>query len=208
MDFKRGVSAKDLRPFSVDDPLGQKPPRRQAAPDPATQLAGPVADMMAPARAVMKMVRVGCLLAAAVWLMGMAASAVSWLPELIDELRPLIDRVLAELELEQGSTDAVATDPDVVPAPAQSEPPAAPEPAPEPAEPPSALATATPAPGSDSAELARVCERTVQCCLTVQGERARHMCERFRQMPMADPCVQAYDAFARYGGQIGKPCQE
>lgn len=218
---RRGVSAKELRPFSVADPLGQGRPAsgrvdhraplgsQRSSPgaqhSPSAQSLPPGGEGARPPAAA-QMARVGCLVVMAVWGIGLLTSAAAWLPQLLNEVRPAIERLLERWELErQGATDPSSPAPpaqDDTPLPSGSAAPPGdvPSPAPEP--------VPGSAPDRTMTEVQRVCERTVACCLTVQGERARTLCENFRQLPVVEPCEQAYEAFAQVGRQLGRPCQE
>jgi hypothetical protein len=135
--FKRGVAAKDLRPFSVEDPLGQGRRRgAHSAPSP-TRLASPstvVAPSRSdgPARAGAPVARLGGLMVLGFWLLMLIGTAGAWVPELLGALRPHIERALAKwgLELEQSSGSATPPE-DALPAAAAAppEPPPAGDPA-------------------------------------------------------------------------------
>ena len=226
IDFKRGVSAKDLRPFSVEDPLGQRRTASVSATRPAPPyspsvgmrdvgMTPPMESSNAPAAAA-RVARIGCLLVTAVWVMGLVGGAAAWLPRVVEQVRPVIERLITEWERREHGESA--TDPPSAP----GDPLASPQNAQD--APPSGTATDAsddsqdPAvqdgpsdPGSrvdpNQSELTRVCERTVACCLTVQGERARSICENFRRMPTVQPCQESYEVFAQVGRQLGRACE-
>lgn len=221
VDFKRGISGKDLRPFSVEDPLGQrrerepavhsKPrrsvPHQPAAFDPATSSSDGVPT---PARGA-RMAQLGCLLVIVVWAMGLVGSAAAWLPQLLTKVRPTIERLVAEWEQARAESGSAPSPGAAPPSPAStpSQPSADADATPE--EPPSSSVppsgTGEPSADPAQAELLRVCERTVACCLTVQGERARSICENFRRMPTVAPCEESYKVFAQVGRQLGRACE-
>lgn len=216
MDFKRGISPKDLRPFSVDDPLGQKRRPQSPASWPTASARREFTDgrtvVVTPEQA-RKWARLGCFLPMIlIWAIGILVAVGSSMPELVRAARPMIEMLVAHVKQELGGASDASTPTDTSSSPAASDVPPATDAALSPA--PSLDAPApsdTTGPGSaDSpqAELQRVCERTVQCCLTVQGERARSICENFRRMPVVEPCQQAFEAFAQVGRQTGRVCPE
>jgi hypothetical protein len=212
---RRGISAKDLRPFSVEDPLGQgrqgagvRAGRTAALGSPSAQRVSSAPERARPPAAA-QVARLGCLAVIAIWAMGLIASAAAWLPQLVREVRPVLERALAKWEVEtRGTAEPRATDAPSPPLPSADAVPSR-EAAPPAVRPTDPLEPA-PEPAADPAkvELERVCARTVLCCLTVQGERARSLCENFRGIPVVESCQQAYDAFAQVGRQLGRPCQE
>lgn|GEM_PF-2599410 len=215
MAIKRGILARDLRPFSVADPLGQKRVPTAVAVDPLARYHSPRAQLGAPAPdvagpvAAAKTARLGYWAMVVFWALTLLGSANAWLPELIDGVRPAIEKLIAQWEAAQGAQPpgaAVDSAPQPLPDPpstpsSQDAPPGA-------CAPGDPLCAPAPPPAAAGAELQRTCERTVQCCLTVQGERARAICENFRRMPTVEPCLQAYDAFVQVGAQLGRRCQE
>src|SRR6187551_1715515 len=113
IDFKRGVSAKDLRPFSVDDPRGDRRPARAptARPTPpfptsTPPFEAPVQSPEAPSQpAAARVARLGCLLMMGLWVMSLVGGAATWLPRVLDQVRPVIERLVAEWERgEQGAS--------------------------------------------------------------------------------------------------------
>jgi len=211
--IKRGISAKDLRPFSVADPLGQKRVPTAVSVDPLaryhsprSQPGAPAPDVAGPVTAA-KVTRLSYWAMVAFWALALLGSANAWLPELIDGVRPAIERLVAQWEAAQGADrPAAAVDP--APPPDLPSTPSSQDAPPGACAPGDPLCAPAPPPDAAGAELQRTCERTVQCCLTVQGERARSICENFRRIPTVEPCLQAYDAFAQVGAQLGRPCQE
>lgn len=216
IDLKRGVSAKDLRPFSVEDPLGDRRPARASTTRPAppsfssprtqeppSQSAEPTSQ---PAAA--RVARLGCLLMMGIWVMSLVGGAAAWLPRVLDHVRPVIERLVAEWERrEQGESGGTDQPPALDAKPAQPPSQAPTDPAhdsPAPAPAPSVMPQPSDLPQS---ELARACERTVACCLAVQGERARSICENFRRMPTVQPCEESYKVFAQVGRQLGRTCE-
>jgi hypothetical protein len=216
VDFKRGVSAKDLRPFSVEDPLGDRRPARASTTRTAPPLStSPSAHAPSPQSveppgqpAAARVARLGCLLMMGIWVMSLVGGAATWLPRVLDQVRPVIERLVAEWERrEQGASGVGDPPPSSDPEPAQPPSQAPADPPPDPLAPvpaPSAMPQPSNLPQSD---LARACERTVACCLAVQGERARSICENFRRMPTVEPCEESYKVFAQVGRQLGRTCE-
>lgn len=207
---KRGVSVKDLRPFSVEDPLGQNHARGAGAGAPwrpptaaerrraSRARAGDAVPTLAPSQAAAKIARVGCLMVMALWGLGFVASAAAWLPELIAKARPLLERLVEELSERPTEVEPPAPDPPV------SAPPVVDTQAP--AAPPELEPPVSPPPATVDAPL-DVCLRTERCCLVVQGERGRSICANFRRVPVPSACQQAYDAFAEVGASMGRRCE-
>lgn len=215
IDLKRGVSAKDLRPFSVEDPLGDRRPARASTDRPAPPSFPSTRTHEAPQGAepssqpaAARVARLGCLLMMGIWVMSLVGGAAAWLPRVLDQVRPVIERLVAEWERREQGADGVSDQPpssDAKPAQPPSQTPADPSQAPlAPAPAPSVLPQPSDPPQS---ELARACERTVACCLAVQGERARSICENFRRMPTVQPCEESYKVFAQVGRQLGRTCE-
>jgi hypothetical protein len=211
---QRGISAKELRPFSVEDPLGQKHGTRTSAawatPPASTGMAPAGSGTITPEQA-RKFARYGCFLPMIlVWGIGLLAGAGTWLPRLFEQVEPALEALVARLEValngSNGQTETATGSDTPRPAPNVSLPGSADA---QTAAPPAPAAPTTPT-GADPAQtdLARLCARTAACCLTVQGERARSLCENFRQVPVIESCQQAYEAFAQVGRQLGRPCGE
>lgn len=228
--FKRGVSAKDLRPFSVEDPLGQKrapsaQTDRSVSPFPGStarlrrppaRTDSPVAPAEAPAQsqpAAARVARLGCLIVMGLWLVGLFEGATTWVPKFVDRARPVIERLIAEWEQrqqdERSQDDGVRPRAPGDPMPA-SPPPRSPEQGEDDSQPAPPLLSSQPTDGAATPPptgLAAVCERTVACCLVVQGARARALCENFRRLPTSAPCEQAYEVFAQVARDTGRTCQ-
>lgn len=229
--FKRGVSAKDLRPFSVDDPLGQKhtasaQPARPASPFPVSTARAqrrparsnnPVApaEPQAPSQpAAARVARLGCLLVMGLWLMGLFEGAITWVPKFVDRARPVIERLIAEWEQRQqdehqrDDDGGRQRDPgDPMPA---STPPGAPAPPGDGSQPAPPVLSSQPtdgAPAPPQTGMTGICQRAAACCLVVQGARARSLCENFLRLPTSAPCEQAYEVFAQVARDTGRTCQ-
>jgi len=215
VDFKRGISAKDLRPFSVDDPLGQKQRRRVSVSSnalPANRSTEPAnfGTVTVNPEQARKWGRLGCLLVMGIWTLSIVAGAAAWLPRFLDEIAPAIKALVTRLASEiERSRESAPGDGPAPPADADSpEPSLAPAPPATPATPNAPPASAVPdASEPATTELTRVCEKTVACCLVIQGERARSICENFRRMPTVEPCEEAYKVFTQVGRQMGRSCE-